>query len=123
MNSEQVFTGLGIGLGVVGVFVILTMILVTIGIAVIVSRMFATAKSDRKAARMQVSAKILARRTRIANRSDSGFVRTCCYVTFETDRGDRVELLVPEREYGVLLEGDEGILTYQGTRFISFHRR
>ena len=34
-----------------------------------------------------------------------------------------MELSVPEYEYGLIIEGDYGYLTFQGTRFISFERR
>jgi hypothetical protein len=44
------------------------------------------------------------------------------YVTFEFDTGDRAEFTVSGREYGVLAEGDEGTLTFQGTRYIGFER-
>lgn len=47
---------------------------------------------------------------------------TTYYVTFEFDSGDRLEFHVPAREYGLIAEGDSGVLTSQGTRFISFER-
>lgn len=47
---------------------------------------------------------------------------TSYYVTFEFMSGDRLELSVPSREYGMIAEGDSGTLTSQGTRFISFER-
>lgn len=45
------------------------------------------------------------------------------YVTFEVDSGDRMELCVPESEYGYMVEGDQGMLSFKGTRFISFDRK
>ena len=48
---------------------------------------------------------------------------TTYYATFEVESGDRMELNIPSDEYGYLLEGDTGILSFQGTRFISFERR
>ena len=47
---------------------------------------------------------------------------TTYYVTFEVESGDRIELVVPSREYGFMVEGDQGKLTFQGTRYISFDR-
>lgn len=44
------------------------------------------------------------------------------YVTFEVESGDRMELRVPGREYGMLAEGDFGVLSFQGTRYLSFAR-
>ncbi len=47
---------------------------------------------------------------------------TTYYVTFQVVSGDRIELKVPSKEYGMLVEGDVGRLTFQGTRFKSFER-
>ncbi len=48
---------------------------------------------------------------------------TTYYVTFQVESGDRMELSVDGREYGMLAEGDEGKLTFQGTRYLQFERR
>ena len=42
--------------------------------------------------------------------------------TFQVESGDRMELPVSGREYGMLAEGDIGKLTFQGTRYLSFER-
>ena len=47
---------------------------------------------------------------------------TTYYATFEVESGDRMELKVPSREYGMLVEGDAGQLTFQGTRYKGFER-
>jgi hypothetical protein len=47
---------------------------------------------------------------------------TYYYVTFETEHGERLELKVSGRMYGLLVEGDEGRLIYQGTWFKDFQR-
>lgn len=44
------------------------------------------------------------------------------YVTFEMTNGERMELQVPSGEFGMMVEGDQGTLQFQGTRFISFTR-
>lgn len=44
------------------------------------------------------------------------------YATFEVESGDRMELLIGAQEYGMLVEGDFGRLTFQGTRYKSFQR-
>lgn len=48
---------------------------------------------------------------------------TTYYATFQFDSGDRLELCVSGREYGLLAEGDVGELTFQGTRYLGFDRR
>ena len=47
---------------------------------------------------------------------------TSYYVTFEVESGDRLELRISGSEYGLLAEGDFGMLTFQGTRYLSFDR-
>ena len=44
------------------------------------------------------------------------------HATFEFEGGDRMEFNVPDREYGLLAEGDAGRLTFQGTRYKGFER-
>jgi len=52
--------------------------------------------------------------------SNSSF--TTYYVTFEVESGDRMEFAVGDTEYGLLVEGDAGKLTFQGTRYLGFER-
>ena len=47
---------------------------------------------------------------------------TTYYVTFEMEDRTRQEFTVSGREYGQILEGDYGQLTFQGTRFLGFRR-
>ena len=49
--------------------------------------------------------------------------RTTYYVTFEVQSGDRMEFIVDGKEYGMLVERDLGLLSFQGTRYISFERQ
>lgn len=52
----------------------------------------------------------------------SGRVSTSYYVTFEVGNGERKEFGMSGREYGLLAEGDPGMLTFQGTRYKGFAR-
>ena len=45
------------------------------------------------------------------------------FVTFELENGSRVELGVKDPEYGMLAEGDQGLLSYQGTRYLGFEHK
>lgn len=47
---------------------------------------------------------------------------TSYYATFETENGDRMEFPVGSHFSGMHAEGDSGMLTYRGTRFIGFER-
>lgn len=44
------------------------------------------------------------------------------YATFQFESGDRLELQMTGPEFGLLIEGDQGKLTFQGTRFLGFER-
>lgn len=75
------------------------------------------------APRISVPARVVAKRMQVS-RSHSQNARgmTTYYVTFELDSRDRMELFVHGHEYGLLIEGDQGMLTFQGDAFIDFRR-
>lgn len=70
--------------------------------------------------RLSVPVKIVTKRAHI--NVSNGDSHTTYYVTFEAESGDRTEFRVSGREYGSMVEGDQGKLTFQGTRYISFDR-
>jgi hypothetical protein len=45
---------------------------------------------------------------------------TSYYAIFETETEDRLEFPVSDQFSGMHMEGDSGMLTYKGTRFIEF---
>lgn len=47
---------------------------------------------------------------------------TTYYATFQVESGDRLEFALSGMEYGRLVEGDKGRLTFQGTRYKGFQR-
>ncbi len=44
------------------------------------------------------------------------------FVTFELDDGERREFRLAGAHFGELVAGDRGLLTYQGSRLVSFTR-
>ena len=84
--------------------------------------------------RLTVQAAVVAKRTQVsrhrnANAGDAtgahGYTTssvTTYYVTFQVESGDRMELQVGGAEYGMLVDGDTGKLSFQGTRYLSFQR-
>ena len=44
-------------------------------------------------------------------------------VWLELKGGERMEFGLYGKDFGLLVEGDEGVLTYQGTRYHGFDRR
>lgn len=53
---------------------------------------------------------------------DHSSYTTHYHATFQVESGDRMELAVNDKEYGMLAEGDTGKLTFQGTRYKEFVR-
>lgn len=47
---------------------------------------------------------------------------TTYFVTFQVESGDRMELNMAGHEFGLLVEGDKGMLHFQGTRYLGFER-
>jgi hypothetical protein len=77
--------------------------------------------------RLTVAATVVAKRTNVSQHhhgTDSmhHHTSTSYYVTFQVESGDRMELHVAGQEYGLLIEGDRGQLTFQGTRYLGFSR-
>lgn len=82
--------------------------------------------------RLTVPAEVVAKRNSIRWHRHSGggsghmghtTTYTSYYVTFQVESGDRMELMMSGGEYGLLIEGDTGNLTFQGTRYLGFERR
>ena len=80
--------------------------------------------------RLTVPAVIVAKRTNVTRHHHSGagghhhhHTSTSYYVTFQFGGGDRMELLVSGSEYGMLVEGAQGDLSFQGTRYLGFERK
>lgn len=78
--------------------------------------------------RLTVHATVVSKRTHISHHHNShnsgmhGGYSTAYFVAFQVDSGDRMELQMDGSEYGVLVEGDNGYLTFQGTRYLGFQR-
>ncbi len=75
--------------------------------------------------RLTVEVTVVAKRNHYSHRRNgNGPARrsTTYYATFQVASGDRMELQLTGQEYGLLVEGDRGKLTFQGTRFLGFER-
>lgn len=82
--------------------------------------------SNHKLPLLCVSSIIVGKRTEVYHRHDSDHsvnrTDTIYYLTFEVESGDRIEFAVSGEEYGKCAEGDEGKLTFQGSRYDRFER-
>lgn len=83
---------------------------------------------NNKAPRLSVPATVVAKRINVSHNRRKGagdlyydHTTTTYYATFQVDSGDRMELCVGQ-DYGLLIEGDCGMLSFQGTRYLGFAR-
>ncbi|WP_163102100.1 DUF2500 domain-containing protein [Peribacillus alkalitolerans] len=83
---------------------------------------------NNKAPRLSVPAVVKTKRSDVRGHSHSAndhathHTSTSYFVTFEVESGDRIELILDGSQYGMIAEGDAGILSFQGTRFLGFER-
>ena len=110
------------------IFVVLFFILFLVVLAKNIAQFFKNEASPR----LTVPATIVAKRTNVShhhhhNHGGTGMHHTThsttYYVTFQVESGDRMELHVAGHEFGMLIEGDRGMLTFQGTRYLGFERK
>ena len=74
--------------------------------------------------RLTVPVTVVAKRiNRHHHGGDHPHTSTSYYVTFQVESGDRMELHLTGSQYGLIVEGDKGLLTFQGTRFLNFDRQ
>jgi hypothetical protein len=125
------FSGFGTGFSIFGIMFTLVFIFV-IGMFIIVAvKGISQWNKNNHSPRLTVPATIVAKRTNVSHHhhshNDSGMHHTShsttYYVTFQVESGDRMELHVAGHEFGMLIEGDCGMLTFQGTRYLRFERK
>lgn len=70
----------------------------------------------------QVQGRLLARRSNVWGGTGESSARTTYYVTFELANGERREFRVRDRDFGLMVEGDEGTVTFRGDILQRFER-
>ncbi len=119
-------------MGFFEIFPLLFTLMFLLVLGVILSNLIRGVKQERKnnaSPRLTVPATVVAKRDEMIRHYSSGANgvghsshSTRYYATFQFDSGDRMELQLQGFEYGMLVEGDRGNLSFQGTRFLSFER-
>lgn len=122
--------GYGIGLNLFGIMSTLVFVLVIGMFLVFAVKGIAQWSKNNHSPRLTVPAVIVAKRTNVTRHHHGGagghhhhHTSTSYYVTFQFGGGDRMELLVSGSEYGMLMEGDQGDLSFRGTRYLGFERK
>ena len=123
--------GPGFGFGF-GMFQIMFFIVFGLAISTVLISLIKGVKEWNKnnhSPRLTVPATVVTKRTDVTRRRSGGtnghhhyHTSTNYYVTFEVESGDRMELHLSGPEFGLLVEGDEGKLSFQGTRYLGFER-
>ena len=121
--------GFGMGFDLFQIFFYITFFLVMATFVVTIGRSLQEWNKNNHSPRLTVPATIVAKRTNHTRHRHGGagnhhhyHTSTTYFVTFQVESGDRMELQMAGHEYGLLIEGDKGNLTFQGTRYLSFER-
>ena len=121
--------GFGFGFDLFQIMFFLVFFLVMSTFVVTIGKSVLQWNKNNHAPRLTVPATIVAKRTNHTRHRHSGagnhhhyHTSTTYYVTFQFESGDRMELNLEGSEYGLLIEGDRGNLTFQGTRYLGFER-
>ena len=125
------FGGMGAfgGFGMFNIIFTIVFILVIGTFVVILVKGISEWNKNNHSPRLTVPATIIAKRTNVSRHRHGGanshhhyHTSTTYYVTFQVESGDRMEFHISGQEYGVLIEGDHGNLSFQGTRYLGFER-
>ena len=124
------FDGFGFGFSIFGIIWVVMFLLVFGIILFTVITGIRQWNKNNHSPRLTVPATVVAKRTNVSHHHhnhDAGHIghtstSTSYYVTFQVASGDRMELHMAGHEFGLLVEGDRGNLTFQGTRYLSFER-
>ena len=130
MNSMGFgFTGFDTTFSIMGILFFVMFALVLCFFIVIFIKGIGQWNKNNHSPRLTVPATVVSRRTDVSHHRHKGtndhvhhHSSTWYYVTFEVDSGDRMEFSVTGPEYGMLIEGDKGNLSFQGTRYLGFAR-
>lgn len=121
--------GFGMGLGMFHIMFTLVFALVFVLFLVTAVQGISQWNKNNHSPKLTVPATIVAKRTNVSQHRGGGanghhhhHTSTTYYVTFQVESGDRMEFCVAGHEYGVLVEGDKGKLSFQGTRYLGFER-
>lgn len=113
--------GYGFGFSMFSImFAIVFMVVISTFIVIVVRGMGQWNKNN-NSPRLTVPAVVVSKRTNVSHHQNH-HTSTSYYITFQVDSGDRIEFYVIGQEYGMLIEGDRGMLSFQGTRYLGFER-
>lgn len=119
------FSGFGLGFTIFEILFAIVFAVVIGMFIVIAVKGIRQWNRNNHAPRLTVPATVAAKRTNVSHHHHNNHTThsTSYYVTFQVESGDRMELHMAGHEFGMLIEGDRGMLTFQGTRYLGFERK
>lgn len=121
MDVKEMLTEYLMQFGILGITVAFIFIFAILVICFVFVQLLSHGRENSRSPKLTVFASVVDKRihySRYINAMDSSEF----YVTFEVESGDRLVFDVTELEFGHLIEGDNGLLTFKGNRFIGFKR-
>lgn len=115
-------SGFGVTFSIMQVIMLLVFVLVLGSIIVTLIRGVGEWNKNNQSPKLTVPVTVVAKRSDVHREIETMHTFTSYYVTFQVESGDRMEFEISDMEYGMLAEGDRGMLTFQGTRYLSFQR-
>ena len=116
------YPGFGMTFSIMRIMVPVIFVLVFGIIIVTMVRGVGEWNKNNQSPKLTVPVTVVAKRSDVHRGIETMHTFTSYYVTFQVESGDRMEFEVSDMEYGMLAEGDRGMLTFQGTRYLSFQR-
>ena len=114
--------GFGVTFSIMRIMVPVIFVLVFGIIIVTMVRGIGEWNKNNQSPKLTVPVTVVAKRSDVHRGIETMHTFTSYYVTFQVESGDRMEFEVSDMEYGMLAEGDRGMLTFQGTRYLNFQR-
>ena len=114
--------GFDVTFSIMQVIMLLVFVLVLGSIIVTLIRGVGEWNKNNQSPKLTVPATVVAKRSDVHRGIETMHTFTSYYVTFQVESGDRMEFEISDMEYGMLAEGDRGMLTFQGTRYLNFQR-
>ena len=120
--------GFGMTFSIMQVMVPLMFVLVFVFMIVTLVRRIGEWNKNNHSPKLTVPVTIVEKRSDVhrypvsAGKVQTMHTSTSYYATFQVESGDRMEFEISDMEYGMLAEGDRGMLTFQGTRYLNFRR-
>lgn len=102
------------------VFSIIAVAIVSLVVAALIRGARRTLRDD-ASPRVTAEALVVDKRAEVTGGGETP-ARQTYYVTFQFPDGGRLELGVPASESGLLVVGDRGTLSWQGSRYLGFAR-